>query len=206
MPAAMLSRSVRPWPHWTRLCADRPNKPLNWRTVKPPRQTLQQKRLWRMPPVPVPQPLSQRLQPSRQKLCRVKPMLTLLRAKQTQNLHQQRPWLRPGLPSRWSRCAAMTAQAKRKPKRPQAVMADAMAVQVIAMPVRVIAQVIVPAVRVTVVRARASEASVSHGAILQTVANVPRAWAIPPSARNARPWSAPRCRCASWPHKPTARP
>ena len=133
-------------------------------------------------------------------------MLTLLRAKQPQNLHQQRLWLRPSLPSRWSRCVAMTAQAKRKPKRLQAVMADAMAVQVIAMPVRVIAQVIVPAVRVTVVRARASEVSVSHGVILRTVANVHRAWAIPPSARNARPWNAPRCRCASWLHKPTARP
>ncbi len=131
-------------------------------------------------------------------------MLTLLRAKQRQKL--QRPWLRPSLPSRWSRCVATIAQVKRKPKCLQAVMADAMAAQVIAMPVQVIAQAIVPAVRVTVVRARASEATVSRAVILRTVANVPRAWAIPPSVRNARPWSVPRCRCASWPHKPTARP
>ena len=93
----------------------------------------------------------------------------------------------------------MTVRAKRKPKRLQAVMADAMAVPAIAMPAREIAQAIVVPVRVTA-------ATVSHGATLLTVANALRAWAIPLSVRNARPWSVPRCRCASWPHKPTARP
>ena len=33
-----------------------------------------------------------------------------------------------------------------------------------------------------------------------------RDWVMRLSAPNAKPWSAPKCRCASWPHKHMARP
>lgn len=38
------------------------------------------------------------------------------------------------------------------------------------------------------------------------VKTVARDWVMRHSAPNARPWNAPKCRCASWPHKRTARP
>jgi hypothetical protein len=43
-------------------------------------------------------------------------------------------------------------------------------------------------------------------AIVGPVKTEALAWVMRLSAPNAKPWSAPRCRCASWPHKRTARP
>ena len=42
--------------------------------------------------------------------------------------------------------------------------------------------------------------------ILPTGVNLHRVWAIPPSVPSAKPWSVPKCRCASWRPKPMARP
>ena len=45
--------------------------------------------------------------------------------------------------------------------------------------------------------------------VLATVSlgrTVARAWVMRLSAPNAKPWSAPKCPCASWRHKRTARP
>ena len=89
----------------------------------------------------------------------------------------------------------MTAQARRKPKLLQAEMADVMVVLVTVTVALVIA-----------VRARVIVATVSRAVILQTVASAPPVWVIPLSVPNAKPWNAPRCRCASWRPKPMARP
>lgn len=38
-----------------------------------------------------------------------------------------------------------------------------------------------------------------------SVKTVGRAWVMPLSVRNAKPWSVPKCRCANWPRKPMAK-
>jgi hypothetical protein len=147
---------------------------------------------------------SQRQPPRRQMPRRPKPLKA--RPQPSQSLHPLRQWWCPSLQNLWWPCVVTTALVKRKPKHRQAVMAVVMAEPGTAMPVRATGPVIVQAVLAIVAPARVTAATVFLVVISQTVANAHRAWAIPLSARNARPWSVQRCPCASWQLKPTVRP
>ena len=109
-----------------------------------------------------------------------------------------RPWLPPSPQNLWWRCAATTGLAKSVPKHLPAAMAAVMAALASAGHAPAATGVQVPAVLVT--EAVIALATVSLG---RTVA---RAWVMRLSAPNAKPWSGPKCRCASWRHKRTARP
>ena len=50
------------------------------------------------------------------------------------------------------------------------------------------------------------EVIVFRVAILPTVKIADHVWVMRPSAHSARPWSAPKCRCANWLPKPMAKP
>jgi hypothetical protein len=104
------------------------------------------------------------------------------------------PWWPPSQPNPWWRCAATTDLAKSAQKR----LLGAMGVEMAALASVVRAQVAtaaqVPAVLVI---------AVLNAVRVKTVARV---WVMRHSAPSAKPWSAPKCRCASWPHKHTARP
>lgn len=94
----------------------------------------------------------------------------------------------------------MTALAKRKPK-PQP-LAAVMGVLVSA----VYAQVAIvdrAAQANEVVIAWVTVARVAKAVISARTAVL--AWAMRPSVHSAKPWSVPKCRCANWPHKPTAK-
>ena len=117
------------------------------------------------------------------------------------------PWPRPNPPSLLWRCVVMTVLAKRKQKLLQVGMAAVMADPVSAARVRV----------VTGDRAALASVAVNVvGTVLVTGAGVVKAvisgktgvrvWAMPLSVPSARPWNAPKCRCANWPHKPMAKP
>jgi hypothetical protein len=91
---------------------------------------------------------------------------------------------------------ATTDPVKSALRRQLAVMVDAMHVPVSAVRARVLTAA--PAEALTVLQ------TARHAVIsAKTVAHV---WGMPPSARNAKPWSALKCRCASWLHKRTAKP
>jgi spore maturation protein SpmA len=78
----------------------------------------------------------------------------------------------------------------------------------------------VTVVQVSVVLARVATAAQAPAALVIAVLNAEvivsvteprvktaaRDWVMRLSAPNAKPWSAPKCRCASWPHKRMARP
>ena len=123
-----------------------------------------------------------------------------------------KPWLHRLLPSLvlcrpnlWWRCAGMTGLAKRNqtPPRPSAGAMAARASAVhglgpIGVPVAPVTGVVSDLVTGgIVVPAAKAEISGKTG--------VP-VWAMRPSARNARPWSGPRCRCANWRPKPMVKP
>jgi hypothetical protein len=109
------------------------------------------------------------------------------------------PWPPPNPPSLLWRCVVMTVLAKRKQKLLQVAMADVMADPVSA--ARVPVGTVVPVARVI-------EAVTVLGTAVHAVMfakTVGHAWAMPPSAPSAKPWSVPKCRCANWPHKRTAK-
>jgi hypothetical protein len=110
----------------------------------------------------------------------------------------RRPWLHPSPPNPWWRCAATIGLAKSVPKHLPGAMVAVMAALASAGRAPVATGVQVLAVLVT--EAVIALATVSLG---RTVA---RAWVMRLSAPNAKPWSAPKCPCASWRHKRTARP
>lgn len=108
----------------------------------------------------------------------------------------------PSLPNPWWPCAATTVLAKSAPKPLPGATADVMAALVSA----------VRAPGVTADQALAASATVALNAaatvlaIVHPVKTEAHVWVMRLSARNAKPWSAPKCRCASWPLRPTARP
>ena len=129
------------------------------------------RRLNKQMPIPVPMPLLQQICP----------------------LKLQRQWHPPSPPNPWWLCGVTTALGKRKQKL---LAAETVAMQsVTADPVTVVhAQVATAAQTVSVTAARGvhpAKAEISA----KTEAPV---WAIPPSARSEKPWSAPKCRCANW--------
>ena len=123
------------------------------------------------------------------------------RTARAQNLLRH-PWWPPSQPNPWWRCAATTDLDKSVLKR----LLGAMGVEMDALESVVRAQVAtaaqVPAVLVIVVL----NAEVIVLVTEVRVKTVARVWVMRHSAPSAKPWSAPKCRCASWPHKHTARP
>ncbi len=114
-------------------------------------------------------------------------------AKTRQPQHQPLP---PSPPNRWSLFVETTGPDKSAQKRQLAVTVAA-------------THVLVSAVRDQELTAALAEAET----VLQTVRrvvisakNAVHVWVMPLSAPNARPWSAPKCPCANWPHRPTAKP
>ena len=109
-----------------------------------------------------------------------------------------RLWLYPRPPNPWWRCAETIDLGKSVPKHLPAVMAAVMAALASAGRAPAATGVQVPAVLVTEVLI--ALATVSLG---KTAA---RAWEMRLSAPNAKPWSEPKCHCASWLLKRMARP
>ena len=97
---------------------------------------------------------------------------------------------------------ATTDLAKSARKRLPGAMADVMAVlaSVVRDPAVTEAQVLAALV-IAVLNAEVIVLAIAHP--VRTEAPV---WVMRHSAPNARPWNAPKCRCASWPHKRTVRP
>lgn len=114
----------------------------------------------------------------------------------------RRPWLHPSPPNPWWRCAATIGLAKSVPKHLPAAMAAVMAALASAGRVLVATGVQVQAVLVTEVL----NAVVIALATALRVKTAARAWVMRLFAPNAKPWSGPKCPCASWRHKRTARP
>lgn len=93
----------------------------------------------------------------------------------------------------------MTVLAKRKQKLLQVAMAAVMADPVSA--ARVPVGTVVPVARV--IEAVTVLVTAVHAVMFAKT--VGHAWAMPLSAPSAKPWSVPKCRCANWPHKRTAK-
>ena len=108
------------------------------------------------------------------------------------------PWSHPSPPNPWWRCAATTGPAKSVPKG----LPAAMAARASAGRAPVATGVQVPAALVTEVL----NAVVIVLATVDRVKTAARAWEMRLSAPNAKPWSGPKCPCASWQHKRMAKP
>ncbi len=145
-------------------------------------------------------------------LMQLKPALKALQALQAlKALMQPRPnclrppWPRPNPPNPpnllW-RCVVMTVLVKRKQKLPQVATAAVMAdpVSVARVPVGTVVPVarVIEAVTVLVTAVHAVK-----GVMFAKTAD--HVWAMPPSVHSVKPWSVPKCRCANWPHKRTAK-
>ena len=188
MPVAMPARSARPWLRSMPPCVARRRKhrlPKLRQPAQHPQwtQPLRPRLLLQACPLMKPHRLLSRARA--RLLPRVKPLL--------------RPWPRPNPPSLLWRCGAMTAPAKRKQKPLQvataAAMADpASAVRVPGLTEAPVAQVSALATAVVVAKA------------VMSARTAVRVWAMPLSVLSAKPWSAPKCRCANWPRKRTAKP
>lgn len=112
------------------------------------------------------------------------------------------PWWSPSPPNLWWRCAATTGLAKSAQKRLQGAMDGETAALESVVHAPVATEAPVPAALVTVVLS-------AEGIVLETALRVKtaaRVWVMRRSAPSAKPWSAPKCRSESWPHKHTARP
>ena len=147
-----------------------------------------------------PPPLRQTNKPARlQRLMLQLPVPSRTARAQSQLRH---PWWPPSQPNPWWRCVATTDLAKSAQKR----LLGAMGVEMAALASVVRAQVAtaaqVPAVLVIAVL-NAEVIVLLTEVRAKTVARV---WVTRHSAPSAKPWSAPKCRCASWPRKHTARP
>lgn len=112
------------------------------------------------------------------------------------------PWWPPSQPNPWWRCAATTDLDKSVLKRLLGAMGVEMAALVSVVRAQVATAAQVPAVLVIAVL----NAEVIVLVTEVRVKTVARVWVMRHSAPSAKPWSAPKCRCASWPHKHTARP
>jgi hypothetical protein len=112
------------------------------------------------------------------------------------------PWLLPSPPNPWWRCAATTGLAKSVLKHQRAAMAAVMAALASAGRAPEVTGVQVLAALVTEVL----NAGVIVLATVDRVKTAARVWVMRLSAPNAKPWSGPKCPCASWRHKRTARP
>jgi hypothetical protein len=108
----------------------------------------------------------------------------------------------PSLPNPWWQCAATTDPAKSVPRHLLGAMADVMAALASAAHVPVVTEGQALAALATGVLS----AGETVLAIVHPVKTEVRVWAIRLSAPSVKPWSALKCRCASWPRKRTAKP
>ena len=94
----------------------------------------------------------------------------------------------------------MTVLAKRKPKLHLLAAAMGVPVSEVHAQVATVDQVVLvcEAVIAWVTVARVAKAAIS-------VKIAVLVWAMLPSVRSVKPWNAPKCRFANWPHKPTAK-
>ena len=122
----------------------------------------------------------------------------------TPRQHKRRlpPWFPPSLPNPWWRCAVTTDPVKNGLRHPL----DAMAVEMAALASAARAPVVTEAQALVALAIVALSAQGIVLAIVGPVKTEALAWVMRLFAPNAKPWSAPRCRCASWPRKRTARP
>lgn len=192
MPVAMPARSARPWLRSMPPCVARRRKHRLPKLRQPAQhplltQPLRPRLLLQACPLMKPHRLLSRARA--RLLPRVKPLL--------------RPWPRPNPPSLLWRCGAMTAPAKRKQKPLQVATAAAMADPASA--VRVPGLTEAPVAQVSVAVSALATAVVVAKAVMSARTAV-RVWAMPLSVLSAKPWSAPKCRCANWPRKRTAKP
>ncbi len=130
----------------------------------------------------------------------VKALKAITALKVLQPLPRQPQPRRPSQSSQWWRCVGTIVPGKRKPMPHRVVMAAPACDRAIA------------------AHARVSGAATewANAAIAANVANATmavgsekteaRAWVMPHSVRNAKPWSVPKCRCANWLRKRTVRP
>ena len=112
------------------------------------------------------------------------------------------PWWPPSQPNPWWRCAATIGPAKSVPKRLPGATADVMVVQASVVLAQVATEAQAPAALVIAVLSEEVIVSVTE----PRVKTAARDWVMRLSAPNAKPWSAPKCRCANWPRKRTAKP
>ena len=108
----------------------------------------------------------------------------------------QHPLLWASQPNPWLPFVAMTDPDKSAQKRQRAVTVDA-------------THALVSAVRdqaLTAARAAAATVLQTVRHVVISAKNAAHVWAMQPFAPNARPWSAPKCLCANWPHKHMAKP
>ena len=112
------------------------------------------------------------------------------------------PWWPLSQPNPSWRCAATTGPAKSVPKRLPGATADVTVVQVSVVLAQVATAAQAPAALVIAVLNAEVIVSVTE----PRVKTAARDWVMRLSAPNAKPWSAPKCRCASWLHKRMARP
>ena len=108
----------------------------------------------------------------------------------------------PSLPNPWWQCVATTVLAKSAPKPLPGATADVMAA-------------LASAARAPAVTEAPALAALATGVlnVVETVLVIAhpvktevRVWVIRLSAPSVKPWSAPKCRCASWPPRRMARP
>ncbi len=111
-------------------------------------------------------------------------------------------WRPPSLPNPWWPCAATTVLAKSAPKPLPGATADVMA----ALASAVRAPGVTEAQALAALATGALNAAATVLATEHPVKTGVLVWVMRLSARNAKPWSAPKCRCASWPLRRTARP
>lgn len=108
----------------------------------------------------------------------------------------------PSLPNPWWPCVATTDPAKSVLRHLLGAMADVMADLASAARAPAVTEgQVLAALATGVLNVVETVLAIAH-----PVKTEVRVWAIRLSARNAKPWSALKCRCASWPRKRTARP
>jgi hypothetical protein len=153
-----------------------------------------------------PRPKGMRLQPQPLKLRRMNKPVRLHQRRQ--NLTAQpksslrHPLCPPSLPNPWWPCVATTDPAKSVPRHLLGAMADVMAALASAARAPAVIEVrALAALAIGVLSAGETDLAIAH-----LVKTEVRVWAIRLSAPSAKPWSALKCRCASWPRKRMARP
>jgi hypothetical protein len=112
------------------------------------------------------------------------------------------PWWPPSQPNPWWRCAATTDLAKSAQKR----LLGAMGVEMAALASVVRAQVATAAQVQAALVIAVLNAEVIVLVTALRVKTAARVWVMRHSEPSAKPWSAPKCRCASSLRKHTARP
>ena len=193
MPGVMPAKFAPPWPRSTPPCVARRWK-LRLHKWHPP-QLLWPRLL--MPLLNKLRPWQKRTLRQMQQPMPLKPALKAPIQSKPKRLLPPSP--RPNQSSLLWRFVVMIALAKRKQRPLPVAMAVVMADPASA--ARVPVAIVAPAALVSV----AVTASVTAVHVVMSAKTVGLAWAMRLSVPNEKPWSVPKCLCANWPHKPTAK-